>query len=231
MARGPSPLLGYNTNIRHEGKLYHIQTEDSGVGNPHIITHLFADGGRIVATRKSDYREHLGAENLEEIVRGMMKAQHKEMALALRDRIFDPYEPETDAGPAGAPAADKPATEPAAKSAATGQQQSDFNEDTLERAARARMASSDLWKSVPRVRGITGPAVAAAPPPGGETQGALAAGAAAEPEPPEGQQPEPAARQPEQKPAKTKSIFGNDQAEEMSLDEVILAYIQDEPDK
>ena len=43
----PSPLLGYNTNVRHKGKLYHIQTEDSGVNRPHIITHLFADGGRL----------------------------------------------------------------------------------------------------------------------------------------------------------------------------------------
>ena len=45
-----APLLGYNTNVRHKGKLFHIQTEDSGIGHPHIITHLFADGGRIVAS-------------------------------------------------------------------------------------------------------------------------------------------------------------------------------------
>ena len=44
-----SPLPGYNTNVRHKGKLYHIQTEDSGINHPHIITHLFADGGRISA--------------------------------------------------------------------------------------------------------------------------------------------------------------------------------------
>mgnify|MGYP003565087201 CR=1 FL=1 len=41
---------------------------------------------------------------------------------------------------------------------------------------------------------------------------------------------QPAAQQPGQKPAKIRSIFGSDQIEEMSLDEVILAYIQDEPD-
>jgi hypothetical protein len=27
----PSPLLGYNNNVRHKGKVFHIQTEDSGV--------------------------------------------------------------------------------------------------------------------------------------------------------------------------------------------------------
>ena len=52
-----SPLLGYNTNVRHLGKLYHIQTEDSGVRHPHVITHLFADGGRIIASKKTTYAE------------------------------------------------------------------------------------------------------------------------------------------------------------------------------
>ena len=49
--KAPSPLLGYNNNVRHKGRVFHIQTEDSGVNHPHIITHLFADGGRIL---KSD---------------------------------------------------------------------------------------------------------------------------------------------------------------------------------
>ena len=54
MAQGPSPLLGYNTNVRHKGKLYHIQTEDSGIINPHVFTHLF-HGGVIISTRKLVY--------------------------------------------------------------------------------------------------------------------------------------------------------------------------------
>ena len=45
--KAPSPLLGFNNNFKHKGSVYHIQTEDSGVKHPHIITHLFADGGRI----------------------------------------------------------------------------------------------------------------------------------------------------------------------------------------
>ena len=49
-----SPLLGYNHNIRYNGRLYHVQTEDSGVNNPHIFTHLF-HGGTILASHRSDY--------------------------------------------------------------------------------------------------------------------------------------------------------------------------------
>lgn len=87
-----SPVLGYNTNVRHGGKLFHIQTEDSGIKHPHIITHLFADGGRIVSTKKTTYKERLDEENLHEIVKGLMKGQHKAMFIALRDGEFDEAE-------------------------------------------------------------------------------------------------------------------------------------------
>ncbi|MEM9194511.1 MAG: hypothetical protein AAGF12_35365 [Myxococcota bacterium] len=87
--KGPSPLLGYNTNVRHKGKLYHIQTEDSGVKHPHIITHLFADGGRIIASRKTSYAEHVGAQDLRAVVKKLMQEQHKGMFIALRDGVYD----------------------------------------------------------------------------------------------------------------------------------------------
>lgn len=89
MAAGPSPLLGYNTNVRHKGRLYHIQTEDSGVNHPHIITHLFADGGRIVATKKTSYADQLGNPDYREHVKMMMREQHKAMFIGLRDGLYD----------------------------------------------------------------------------------------------------------------------------------------------
>lgn len=92
---GPSPLLGYNTNVRHKGKLYHIQTEDSGVRRPHIITHLFADGGRIVATKKTKYDDLIGSDDLNDRVKAMMRDQHKAMFIELRDGHHD----EDDAEP------------------------------------------------------------------------------------------------------------------------------------
>jgi hypothetical protein len=92
--KGPSPLLGYNTNVRHGGKLFHIQTEDSGLKHPHIITHLFADGGRIIASRKTSYAEHVGAENVQEVVKQLMREQHKAMFIALRDGEYDEGEVE-----------------------------------------------------------------------------------------------------------------------------------------
>jgi hypothetical protein len=86
----PSPLLGYNNNVRHKGKVFHVQTEDSGVKYGHIITHLFMDGGRILKSVKTGYSEYAENDRMGEIVREMMKQQHKAMFIALRDGKFDP---------------------------------------------------------------------------------------------------------------------------------------------
>ncbi|MEZ4229663.1 MAG: hypothetical protein R3B89_10875 [Polyangiaceae bacterium] len=85
----PPPLLGFNNNVKHRGRVFHIQTEDSGVKRPHVITHLFADGGRIVKSKKTTYTEHVGREDTPQVVRRLMKDQHKAMFIALRGGEFD----------------------------------------------------------------------------------------------------------------------------------------------
>lgn len=90
MSKAPPPLLGFNNNVRHRGRIFHIQTEDSGVKFPRIVTHLFADGGRIVKTARTDYSQHLEKVDMAAVVRGMMKEQHKGMFAALRTGDLDP---------------------------------------------------------------------------------------------------------------------------------------------
>jgi hypothetical protein len=109
MAKFQSPLLGYNNNVRHKNRVFHIQTEDSGVKHPHIITHLFMDGGRILKSVKTSYAEHLGADGMSETVKQLMKAQHKAMFIALRDGQFDHLaDPTENAAPAAAVPAPPP---------------------------------------------------------------------------------------------------------------------------
>jgi hypothetical protein len=83
-----SPAVGFNHNIKHKGKMYHIQTEDSGLENPHIITHLFV-GGNILASKKTSYADIVGAENLAQVVRELMEEQHKEMLRNLINGVYD----------------------------------------------------------------------------------------------------------------------------------------------
>ncbi len=84
-----SPQLGFNNNVRHKGRVFHIQTEDSGAKHPHIITHLFADGGRILKSTKTSYAEFLEEAELAKKVRSLMQDQHKAMFIALRAGKFD----------------------------------------------------------------------------------------------------------------------------------------------
>ena len=84
-------VTGFNHNIKHKGKVYHVQTEDSGVSNPHIITHLFV-GGNILASKKTSYQDIVKAENLPELVKEMMEEQHKEMLRNLIGGTYDNIE-------------------------------------------------------------------------------------------------------------------------------------------
>ena len=81
-------VTGFNHNIKHKGSVYHVQTEDSGVRNPHLITHLFV-GGNILASKKTSYADILNAENLPEVVRELMEEQHKEMLRNLINGVYD----------------------------------------------------------------------------------------------------------------------------------------------
>lgn len=80
--------MGFNNNIKFQEQLFHVQTEDSGLDQPHIITHLFADGGRVIKSHKRSYADAVNRADVAEFVRSLMKAQHLEMVLALREGKF-----------------------------------------------------------------------------------------------------------------------------------------------
>jgi hypothetical protein len=71
-------LSGYNNNVRHKGKVFHVQTEDNGESNPFIVTHAYI-GGAILDTVKTSYREILDDPQWRDTLRERMKAQHLDM--------------------------------------------------------------------------------------------------------------------------------------------------------
>jgi hypothetical protein len=106
-------VTGFNHNIKHKGKVYHVQTEDSGAANPHIITHLFV-GGNILATKRSSYTDIVKSENLAELVRDMMEEQHKQMLRNLINGAYDNVDRGATAYQPGELATDAPKPPPAA---------------------------------------------------------------------------------------------------------------------
>lgn len=81
-------LSGFNTNVRHRGVVFHVQTEDSGRDNPNVVTHLFY-GGNIMASVKSTYRDMLESDTLEAEVRALMEGQHKTVLRRLKSGEYD----------------------------------------------------------------------------------------------------------------------------------------------
>jgi len=81
-------VVGFNHNIRYQGELFHVQTEDSGRANPHIITLLYR-GGTILASAKTGYADIIKADQLELVVESIMKEQHKDMMRRLKGGEFD----------------------------------------------------------------------------------------------------------------------------------------------
>lgn len=83
MSKRP-PFLGYNHNVRHAGHLFHVQTEDSGLGRLVLFTHCFVDG-TILASLRGTYT----AEEADAVVQKRMQDQHKVMLRRVRDGEFD----------------------------------------------------------------------------------------------------------------------------------------------
>ena len=81
-------VVGFNHNFRYKGEVYHIQTEDSGLKNPNIVTLLY-QGGTILASKKTSYADITKVDNLEQVVEELMKEQHKEMLRNLKSGAFD----------------------------------------------------------------------------------------------------------------------------------------------
>ncbi|MFH2007130.1 MAG: hypothetical protein ABI333_11135 [bacterium] len=243
MAAQKSPLVGYNHNLKYRGRVYHVQTEDSGLDNPHIFTHLFHDG-TILNTLKQDYNDLLGDASWEEKLRGRMQEQHKDMMKGLVKGSFDdkivgffgdleaaeaeempmatlPPPPQRDRSkPAQRAPADQPATpwstqRPAAAPPPAAQ-------------PPVRQASSDVVVSMPMVIvGNQGHGITAQPaPPPGATQSITSQPRTQYAAPP--QQPAASASVPQESKTVPDSIFGSELISEKSLDEVILAYLSED---
>jgi hypothetical protein len=71
-------LIGYNTNVPYKGKQYHVQTEDSGIASPFVVTLLYCQGA-ILRSVKTGYADIVGHPDFEAELRKLMKHQHREM--------------------------------------------------------------------------------------------------------------------------------------------------------
>ena len=113
-------ITGFNTDIKHNDKVYHIQTEDKGLQNPYIESLVYV-GGEILASKKTSYAEQVKSGVDEKWIASLMEQQHRTMIAAIkrgrldqpadstkfasRPTIAHPMPPESEAAAAAPPLA------------------------------------------------------------------------------------------------------------------------------
>ena len=82
-------ITGFNTDIEHDGVVYHVQTEDKGLDSPIILSLVYV-GGTILASKRSPYGDLIEQGFSDELLAERLKRQHRLICAAINSgRIND----------------------------------------------------------------------------------------------------------------------------------------------
>ncbi|HDJ23470.1 MAG: hypothetical protein B5M54_10790 [Candidatus Aminicenantes bacterium 4484_214] len=81
-------MSGFNTEIIHGNKKYHIQTQDKGPPYNYIETIIYCSG-RVLTTRRFAYSSYLPQGSRETVVPPLVKKQHERICQQVKEGRFD----------------------------------------------------------------------------------------------------------------------------------------------
>jgi hypothetical protein len=81
-------ITGFNTDIEHEGTVYHVQTEDKGLDSPIILSLVYV-GGTILASKRSPYEDLIATGFSDEVLAERLKRQHRLICAAINSGRID----------------------------------------------------------------------------------------------------------------------------------------------
>lgn len=81
-------ITGFNTDIEHDGVVYHVQTEDKGLDTPIILSLVYA-GGTILASKRSPYEDLIAEGFSDELLAERLKRQHRLICAAIHSGRID----------------------------------------------------------------------------------------------------------------------------------------------
>jgi hypothetical protein len=85
----PAVITGFNTDVKHRNRVFHIQTEDKGESNPYVESLVYV-GGEILATKRTSYAEVIKTTGRDDhAVQDLMEQQHRTMIAAIQRGRFD----------------------------------------------------------------------------------------------------------------------------------------------
>jgi len=81
-------ITGFNTDIEHDGVVYHVQTEDKGLDAPIILSLVYV-GGTILASKRSPYKDLIDEGFSDELLAERLKRQHRLICAAINSGRID----------------------------------------------------------------------------------------------------------------------------------------------
>jgi len=86
-------ITGFNTDVEHQERVFHVQTEDKGLDNPLVETLIYT-GGEILTSRRASYADLLesGTYSEDELLH-RMETQHQALIREIFNGTYDDGEP------------------------------------------------------------------------------------------------------------------------------------------
>jgi len=81
-------ITGFNTDIEHDGVIYHVQTEDKGLNSPMILSLVYV-GGTILASKRSPYKDLIAKGFSDEALSERLSRQHRLICAAIHSGRVD----------------------------------------------------------------------------------------------------------------------------------------------
>lgn len=75
-------ITGHNTDVEHDGVVYHVQTEDKGLESPLVLSLVYS-GGAILASKRSSYHDLIAAGFDEALLVERLNRQHRLICAAI----------------------------------------------------------------------------------------------------------------------------------------------------
>ncbi|MGA2083767.1 MAG: hypothetical protein ABSH53_24635 [Holophaga sp.] len=90
-------ITGFNSDVRHGSRVFHVQTEDKGLANPKFETLIYL-GGEILDSCRGTYEDLLGEGAVSDhLIQARMDEQHKAVIRDIKNGKYDTTPPDPKA--------------------------------------------------------------------------------------------------------------------------------------
>jgi hypothetical protein len=81
-------MSGYNTDIEHNGLMFHVQTQDQGMSAQYVESIVYKSG-KVLASRRTYYTNFLNNAALKDTIGKIIAEQHEGILKDISEGAFD----------------------------------------------------------------------------------------------------------------------------------------------